>query len=104
MLCEALGRDRSHSQPCKTYCNLISPSMLTLRFSPAISTVALAGKDSLPLINPSSRALATARSISRWELMPTILRNLRILRFKVSSFIGLSILGVKLEYQLLCQL
>src|SRR5438105_8077313 len=59
-------------------------------FNSATSNVTLAGKDSVPLSAPSAIFLATACSISCCDLMPTIFRNLRMLRLKVSSFISVS--------------
>ena len=64
------------------YWSRISPSKLTLIRRPATTSVTLAGNVSLPLIVPSAIPLATACSISRCELMPTIFRNLRMLRLK----------------------
>src|ERR1700733_9303014 len=69
----------------------MSPLNLTFTLSPATSSVMVAGNDSVPLMAPVSVALATACSISRCELMPTIFSNLRMLRFSASSFIGIPI-------------
>src|ERR1700736_794561 len=65
----------------------MSPANSTFTLSPATSRVILAGKDSVPEMVFAATALATACSISRWELMPTAFRNFRILKFRVSSFI-----------------
>lgn len=51
---------------------------------------ALQNNDSVPVIAPAAAALVTACSISRCELMPADFRNLRMLRFSASSFIGIS--------------
>src|SRR4029079_5006529 len=50
-----------------------------------VSTI-FAGSFSLPLSLPASIASRTAFSISRCEVMPTFLRNLRRLALKTSSF------------------
>src|SRR4029450_2384835 len=68
----------------------LSPSNVVRSDRPMISSVITAGNDSVPLMLPAATALATARSISRCELMPTILRNLRMLRLKVSSSMAIS--------------
>src|ERR1700737_2615111 len=66
----------------------MSPLKSTLILSPAPSRVIFAGNDSVPVMAPAAAALATACSISRCELMPTVFKNLRMLRFRASSFIG----------------
>src|SRR5436190_5118411 len=62
----------------------MSPSKGTLIPSCGISSVHLAASVSLPCSLPLIIAFCTACSISRCELTPTIFRNLRILRLKVS--------------------
>src|SRR5678815_1441762 len=78
------------------HCSLISPSNWTLRARPATSSVTRAGNDSVPAIVRAAIALSTACSISRCELTPTILRNLRMLKLKVSWSIGASVTTVLL--------
>src|SRR6202000_2826204 len=53
---------------------------------PSTVRTTLAGKASLPLSLPPLTAARTACSISRCEVMPTFLRNLRTLTFSASSF------------------
>ena len=60
--------------------SLMSPSKVTLNLSAGISSVMVAASVSVP-----ATAFATACSISRCELTPTMLRNLRMLRLSVSS-------------------
>src|SRR5260370_17234959 len=74
----------------RAYWSVISPSNSTFSLNPATSSVTFAGNDSVPAMVPSARALATACSISRCELTPTIFKNLRMLRLKTSSFIDIS--------------
>src|ERR1035437_7735091 len=68
----------------------MSPLNSTCTLRPPTSRVIFAGNDSVPVIAPTAAALATACSISRCELMPTDFRNLRMLKFSASSFIGIS--------------
>ena len=56
---------------------------------PTVSTI-FAGSFSLPLSLPAAIASRTAFSISRCEVMPTFLRNLRRLVLKTSSFMRAS--------------
>src|SRR5262249_10820554 len=58
--------------------------------SAPIVIVALVGSFSSPLRRPSASAWRTAFSISRWAPTPRVLRNLRKLPFKVSSFMAYS--------------
>src|SRR5262249_37777332 len=53
---------------------------------PPTVTVAVAANFSLPFSFPCAKAWRTAFSISRWALTPNILRNLRMLALKISSF------------------
>src|ERR1700724_841126 len=59
---------------------------------PSVKTI-LAGSFSWPLRRPLASASRTAFSISRCEVMPTFLRNLRRLALKTSSFMMASCLG-----------
>jgi hypothetical protein len=68
----------------KVYFNLISASKGTFTPRAGISSVIFAGMLSVPFSLPDSTAFWTACSISCWELTPTILRNLRMLRLNVS--------------------
>jgi len=52
--------------------------------------VITAGSDAPSVMERAARAAATACSISCCDLTPTVFRNLRMLRLKVSSFMGLS--------------
>src|SRR5579863_4414186 len=65
----------------------MSPLNSTCTASPEISSVILAGKDSVPAMVFAAMAFATACSVSRCELMPTAFKNLRILKFRVCSSI-----------------
>src|SRR5580704_12292819 len=64
----------------------MAPSISTDRLMPSTVRTTLAGKASLPLSLPPLTAARTACSISRCEVMPTFLRNLRTLTFSASSF------------------
>src|SRR6476659_4044631 len=66
--------------------NSISPLISCENPIPASVTVAWAGNFSFPLSLPSARAWRTAFSISRWAVTPSVLRNLRMLVLKTSSF------------------
>src|SRR3954469_4379335 len=57
---------------------------------PTVSTI-LAGSFSVPIRRPPATASRTAFSISRCEVMPTFLRNLRRLVLKMSSFMMASL-------------
>src|ERR1700730_13070987 len=78
--CQVLFKDsRPHSSS-------MAPSISTDRLMPSTVRTTLAGKASLPLSLPPLTAARTACSISRCEVMPTFLRNLRTLTFSTSSF------------------
>jgi hypothetical protein len=68
----------------------ISPLISSERPIPPSVTVASAGSLSLPLSLPSAKPCRTAFSISRWAVTPNLLRNLRMLVLKTSSFIFIS--------------
>src|SRR5580700_10454376 len=68
----------------------MSPLNSTFNLRPATSSRIFAGNASVPVIARAARALATACSISRCELIPTFFRNLRMLKFRASSFIEVS--------------
>src|SRR5258708_4557155 len=82
----AAGRDGPWPTS-RSYSSLIKSSNSTFSLTSGTSNVTFAGKDSVPAMAPLAMALATACSISRWEFTPTIFKNLRTLRLKVSSFI-----------------
>src|SRR5215813_4050376 len=63
-----------------------SPLTSCDRPMPPSVIVPVAGNFSLPLSLPSAKAWRTAFSISRCALTPSILRNLRMLPLKMSSF------------------
>ncbi len=70
----------------------ISPLISSERPIPPSVIVASAGSLSLPLSLPSVKPCRTAFSISRWAVTPSLLRNLRMLVLKTSSFIITSVL------------
>src|SRR5215471_12701876 len=70
----------------------ISPLISSERPIPPSVTVASAGSLSFPLSLPSAKPWRTAFSISRWAVTPNLLRNLRMLVLKTSSFIVASML------------
>src|SRR6478672_2407796 len=65
-------------------------SIVWVRLMPPTVSVILAGSASLPLSLPLATAARTAFSISRCEVTPTVLRNLRTLVLSTSSFMRLS--------------
>src|SRR5262245_27943479 len=75
---------------CPAYPSSISPLISWEKPMPPSVTVARAGKVSLPLSRPSTRAWRTAFSISRWAVTPSALRNFRMLTLKTSSFMATS--------------
>src|SRR5215831_951810 len=75
---------------CPAYPSSISPLISWEKPMPPSVTVARAGKVSLPLSRPSTRAWRTAFSISRWAVTPSALRNFRMLALKTSSFMATS--------------
>src|SRR5262249_49258859 len=78
------------SVACPAYPSSISPLISWEKPMPPSVTVARAGKGSLPLSRPSTRAWRTAFSISRWAVTPSALRNFRMLALKTSSFMATS--------------
>src|SRR4051812_31500714 len=79
----------------KNHFSLISPSNGTLRPSSGISSIMRGWSVSSPFSLPASSALPTACSISRCELTPTILRNLRMPRLNVSWSMGGTPVGLR---------
>src|SRR5215470_14479076 len=75
---------------CPAYPSSISPLISWEKPMPPSVTVARAGKVSLPLSRPSTRAWRTAFSISRCSVTPSALRNFRMLALKTSSFMATS--------------
>src|SRR5690242_21640756 len=68
------------------YSNSIAPSISTASPTAPIASDTFAGSASCPLSLPLASAARTAFSISRCEVMPTFLRNLRMLTLNTSSF------------------
>src|SRR5712691_11453563 len=77
------------------YPSSISSLTSWVRVTPLTVRTILAGSFSLPLRRPASSASRTAFSISRCEVMPTFLRNLRRLALKTSSFMRASWSGLR---------
>src|SRR5262245_59841288 len=69
------------------YPSSISPLISCFSSTVPRVIVAVAASFSLPLSRPSDNAWRTAFSISRWAPTPSVLRNLRMLALKTSSFI-----------------
>src|SRR5215472_370114 len=66
---------------CRHHSSSMAPSIPMARPIPSTVSVTLAGSASLPFKRPPLTAARTACSISRCEVMPTFLRNLRTLTF-----------------------
>src|SRR5690606_4048323 len=79
--------------PLPSYSSSTSPSITSSSSTPGTESVARTGSFSLPDSFPSSSPARTARSISRWAVMPKRLRNWRMVRLKVSSFMAELLLG-----------
>src|SRR5437879_4165497 len=93
------GGDGGQRNAASTYPSSISSLTSWVRLTPPTVRTILAGSFSLPLRRPASIASRTAFSISRCEVMPTFLRNLRRLALKTSSFMMTS--GLRFDHTLI---